>query len=286
MRLARCLGVAVAVALGWSVSARAQAVDRAPAPATSRQVIDTVGASVNTPGLQNALTVAWSRRLGTSDAPLKKDAHLTFGVSQLLAPSYARIAPWVEYAPLSILDVRCGIEPSVYFPTYGTFAPFTSYDQDYSWDTVSEMEGSSALAVRLYVKPRVRVRVGPIVAFVQGEVERWQTNADAALIYEPWRDTLIRAAGATLVSETDALMVEHAVSGGKWSVGVTHDILSNVDSSATRIERAGVLVIREFAGKRFGLRAPTFVASAAYYLNDPSKEGTVYAWMALSFRVR
>jgi hypothetical protein len=165
-----------------------------PAPRRSREITDTVSTAVNPPGLQNALRVDWSRPLTASHRPLLADAHVAFGLDDLIAPSYRPVGAWAEYSPLSLFAVRAGVEPAAYFGTYGSLAVFERY-----------------------ARPTFEVRAGPVAAFVEGQLERWQSNAGGPLVYEPGRDTLIRTSGDALAAESIAGLLEHHVADGTWS---------------------------------------------------------------------
>ena len=95
----------------------------------SRRVTEeSVGASYNRLGLQHVFGVRWTRPLIRSRRPLLEGAHVSGGLSHTLTPSYMRVGAWAEVAPLSVLDVRAGLEPGAYFGTFGSLMSYGSYD--------------------------------------------------------------------------------------------------------------------------------------------------------------
>jgi hypothetical protein len=71
---------------------------------------------------------------------------------------------------------------------------------------------------------------------------------------------------------------------GRLTAGLIHQ-LTYVDAApANQIQRLGVLVVRQFGAKRFGLRQPRLLATVAYYLDDPWKKHQLSAAVALGFK--
>ncbi len=66
--------------------------------------------------------------------------------------------------------------------------------------------------------------------------------------------------------------------------GLIHQLTLVYDAPANKIQRLGVIVIREFGSKRFGLPHPRLTAVVSYYLDDPSKKRQLSAALALAFK--
>ena len=103
-----------------------------------REITGQLGASFNNPGLQNTLDVAWAKPLSTSANPLFADARVAAGVVSVTTPTMTRAGGWVEYAPLSIVAVRAGVEPIFYFGSFTSLMPFPAYDATFDQDVLSE----------------------------------------------------------------------------------------------------------------------------------------------------
>ena len=89
---------------------------------------NTLGVQANPIGLEDHLTLQWTWGLSDSPNPFLADAHFAAGVSNHFSPAYDRLELWVELSPLSVLDLRAGVEPLVYFGTFGHIVAFPSYD--------------------------------------------------------------------------------------------------------------------------------------------------------------
>ena len=125
-------------------------------------------------------------------------AHAAAGITHSLTPSYTRLGAWVELSPLSVLDLRAGVEPGAYFGTFGSLQSFASYTDRFD-DAARNAQGNSArpgTGSRLYFSPTLKMRVGPFVAASGADLEWWRSSASGPLYYEPARDTLLNV-GAT-----------------------------------------------------------------------------------------
>src|SRR5688572_16924157 len=84
-----------------------------------RRLANTLGTSVNPIGLQDEIVLGWTWGLSRSRNPFLSDAHVAVGVSNNFSPAYDRLELWAEVSPLSVLDLRAGLEPVFYFGTFG-----------------------------------------------------------------------------------------------------------------------------------------------------------------------
>jgi len=136
-----------------------------PPSGVQRVVSGQLGAAVNEPGLRNTLEVSWNRPLSSSNSPLLADAHLSAGLVSITTPSLARLGGWIEYSPLSILDIRAGIEPTAYFGTFHSLLSFGAYTDPYDRETREARDDeTSGTGSRSYVAPTLKVRAGNLVA--------------------------------------------------------------------------------------------------------------------------
>ncbi len=256
--------------------------------AFSRLTEESFGASVNPLGVQNLLEVRWTRPLSSSPRPVLSDAHVAFGVRHALTPSYTRLGPWVEVAPLSVLSVRAGVDPSAYFGTFSSVLSFPGYTAAFDDDArrARGSEARAAVAARMYVAPTVRMKVGHVVGTSTAEVEWWRTSAKGPLFYEPERDTLLATDGGRCLVTTSALLWHHDMGPrGALLFGATHRLTYVSAAPANRSQRLGVVVVRPLGTRRFGVARPQVLASVTRYFDHPSRDGGWWAAAGLSFGI-
>jgi hypothetical protein len=258
-----------------------------PQPETSRELRGQLGASYNNAGLQNTLELSWLRPASSSTHPMLAGAHFGAGIVHALTPTQMRLGGWVQYSPLSILDIRAGVDPSVYFGTFNSLQGFDSYDDSFDTDARKARAGAKAgLSMRTYVAPTLKLKAGPIVASATAELEWWRSNAAGDFFYEPTRDTLLRSAGDRMISTTGIVMYQQAMGEGTLAIGALHTTARVSDAPLNDIQKLGAIAIREYAGARFGLPRPKVTLVVARYLDDRSKEGQWTAAVAVGFRSR
>lgn len=132
-------------------------------PQGPRRVLDeSLGISVNKLGLQHVLDLRWVWPLTSSRKALLADAHASAGVSSFITSSYTRLGAWVEIAPLSIFDIRAGVEPGAYFGTFGSLLNFGSYAEPFNDDVRTERKDQArpGSGSRLYVSPTFKIKKG------------------------------------------------------------------------------------------------------------------------------
>ena len=256
------------------------------APRGPKRVLDeSLGFSVNKLGLQHVLDLRWIRPLTASRNPLLADAHVSAGLSHVITPSYTRLGAWVEVAPLSIFEIRAGAEPGVYFGTFGSLMSFGSYADPFDDNArdARKAEARWGTGTRLYLSPTLKMKLGPLVAASSADLEWWRSNADGPLYYEPARDTLLKVGGDRVLNTSSALLRQHDLGDkGKLSYGLGHYLTYVFDAPANRSQRIGVIVVRQFGPRRFGLHAPRIGSQVSYYLSDPSRKGQLTASLGMS----
>ena len=250
-----------------------------------RGVTGQLGASVNNVGLQNTIAVVWAKPLSRSSHPLLAGASVSAGVVNVTTPTMTRTGGWVEYAPLSILAVRAGVEPVVYFGTFSSLMPFDSYDNSYDEDVLFEKQGTTAgVGVRSYITPAIQFRAGPVAARVTADFEHWRSSADSPYFYEATRDQLLASGGDELINLTGVALFEHEVRDGSLSVGLFHGLTRVFAAGGNRSQRLGVIAVRQFAVTHLRLPRPSLTAVLYRYLDDPSKKHTWGGAIAVGFQ--
>ena len=259
-----------------------------PPAETVRELRGQLGASINNAGLQNTLELSWMRGISRSTHPLLSGAQVGGGVVHALTPTQMRLGAWFQYSPLSVLDIRAGFDPSVYFGTFNSLQGFDSYADPFDTDTRKARGGGKAgYSTRLYVSSTLKMKAGPIVASATGDLESWRSNASSAYFYEPTRDTLLKTRRDGLGAMSAVLMYQHGMGEGTFSVGALYAGSRVFDApESNSVEKLGAIAIREFGGERFGLPRPRLTLVVARYLEDPSKQGEWTAAAAIGFSSR
>ncbi len=259
--------------------------EEAPSKGSAPLLDESLGFSVNKLGLRHTLDLSWRRSLNTSPNPFLRDAHLSVGLSHILTPSYTRLGAWVELAPLSILEVRAGAEPGAYFGTFGSLMSFASYGAPFDDASRDARKGDARAGTgsRLYVSPTFKMKVRALVVASSADFEWWRSSANGPLYYEPSRDTLLKVAGDSMVATSTVLLRQHDLVGrGTLSYGLIHNLTYVFDAHENRSQQIGVVVIRQFGPRRFGLHAPRVGGRVSYYLSDPSRKGQLTAAAGVS----
>jgi hypothetical protein len=251
----------------------------------TREWRNTFGVMVNVVGLEDILDVTWTWKLSDSKNPLLSDAHVTLGATNTFSPAYDRVGGWVEVSPLSILDLRAGVEPTFYFGLFNSLQDFAGYDSPFDEDFRDENNDSYAgLALRTYVAPTLKLKVGRVAAVYGIEVEWWRAGGDGPFFYEPARDTLLESDGDRVVRTSGALLFELRRGAGRQTLlGPTHQLMRVEGARRNQVQRAGLLLLHDLGPRRFGLSRPQLIVQVARYIDDPFKEDELWALAAIRF---
>jgi hypothetical protein len=252
-----------------------------------RRLANTLGTSVNPIGLQDELTLSWTWGLSQSKNPFLSDAHVALGVSNHFSPAYDRLEMWVELSPLSVLDLKAGLEPVFYFGTFGHLVGFPSYDADFSKDAREAIKDQavSRTGYRYHFSPTFKIKLGRIIGRAGAGFEWWRVYAPGEFFYEPTRDTLLDSDGDALLTLSNLLLYEFPPrpEGRKLLAGLFHDRIDVYDAPRNLRQRLGPIAVWTLGDRRFGVREPTVVGCVFSYLDDPSKDGELGGFLALSF---
>jgi len=251
-----------------------------------RALTNTLGVQANPIGLEDHLTLQWSWDLSDSTNPFLADAHFAAGVSNHFSPAYDRLELWVELSPLSVLDLRAGVEPLVYFGSFGHIVAFPSYDAPFGKEALEAVKDQavSATGVRYHFTPIFKIKLGRVVARTAATFEWWRVDAPGPFFYEPWRDTLLDAEGDELLALSSQLLYEFPGSGGKKILaGAYHELVDVHDAPQNRRQRLGPLVLWTLGAKKLGVREPTVIGTVYTYVEDPNRDGELGGFLALTF---
>lgn len=290
-RISNWLPGLAAAAMLVSASAAAQTLPAggpgAERPAVTTEVRTQIGASYNNPGLQQSLEWSARRLLRPGARALFADAHLSTGAQAVVSPSYARLNLWAQYAPLSVVTLRVGVEPAQYFGTFDSLMSFERQDLAFDNDTRRDRGGAGpGRALRLYVTPTLRARAGAWSAQLSGDVERWSAS-DGPWFYEPTRDTLLQSKGSTLMAARTVVLREHVSRRGtRVGLGAIHTLQQVNRGRLNQVQRVGALTTVQSDGRWRWLRRPAGALVVARYLDDPSKDGGWTAMFTLATTLR
>ena len=280
------LAVTLACALVPAAAAQTAPAGETSGPGVQRAYRGQLGASINNPGLQQTLELVWTKPTSSSANPLLSDAHVAAGVVHILTPAVTRLGGWVEYSPLSVLDLRAGADPSSYFGTFNSLMSFDAYSDPFDSDTrEAQGDGEAGVGLRLYFAPTLKMKAGPVVMQASVELDRWWSSAAGPLFFEPRLDTLISTSGGGLANSSALAMYQWSLGrGGTLSAGAIHQQTYVFDAPANRIQRVGFIAVRDFGRDRFWLPNPRLTIILWYFLDDPSRKGQWGGAVAIGFR--
>ena len=235
---------------------------------------ETFGGSVNNLGLQQTLEASWRWPLGRSAHPLFSDAHFAAGLTNHLSPAYVRLGGWAAWAPLSVLELRAGVEPVYYFGIVGSLIGFPSQHAVFDEDARRALrpQAVSGKGARFYFAPTVRGRLGRLIASATLDLERWDVDGPGAYFYEPMRDTLLASDGDSLWRTSAVVLRESAGRDGRRLLaGLHHEFMRVRGAPTNDMHRLGPLAVWTLGHRRFGVDDPTLLVNVYYYLEDPYK---------------
>ena len=86
-----------------------------------------------------------------------------------------------------------------------------------------------------------------------------------------------------MLGVSSVFLRQHALRGREGlSYGLAHHVTYVFDAPGNRSQLIGLIVVRQFGPKRFGLHAPRIGSQVSYYLSDPSRKGQITASLGLS----
>jgi len=235
----------------------------------------------------DSVDVTWTKPINHRLDLLHKDAHVATGVTTRIAPAFLRIGPWFEYSPLSIVDLRVGVEPVYYFGTFKAFLPFERPSANFDDEVIQARQGEAAagFAGRVYFSPTLKARAGAVVARVRAEVARYKAEkAGDPFFYEPVLDTLVKAEGSTVLTlEALALREIELGVGQKLLLGPVYDLTSVSEASINRKQDIGLIAAWSKTGAFHALKDPSVAAKVVYFLQDPVRRHEPAAFVTFAF---
>ncbi len=269
------------------MSGAAQAQEPPSGDPWKRRFENTFAFVLNPLGIQDAFEVSWTKRLNNSEELLHKDAHIGVGASSKLTPAFERVGAWFEYSPLSVIDLRLGVEPVYYFGTYKVFLPFDRAGARFDDEVIEARvkEAASGFAGRVYFSPTLKAKAGSLVFRVRAEISLWKAQSKGEpFFYEPGWDTLIKASGSTVLTVEALALREFQLRGGKTLLlGPVYDLTSVSEARVNRKQDVGLLAVWSKSGSFHALKDPTVAAKIIYFLQDPWRRHQPAAQIAFVF---
>src|SRR5262249_35545732 len=150
---------------------------------------------------------------------------------------------WLELSPLSVLDLRAGVEPVAYFGTFHSLLSYRGYGDAFDdASRSSRRDAQAGLAGRAYIAPALKARFGRLVVRSRAELEWRRPGVRGPLFYEPGRDTLLRSSGDRLLAGESMLLWTFKDSGSRRLLaGPVHEILQVDAAPANRRQSLGIL---------------------------------------------
>jgi hypothetical protein len=258
-----------------------------PSRAWQRRIDNTFVFVLNPLGIMDSVDVTWTKPINHRLDLLHKDAHVAVGVINRVAPAFLRVGPWFEYSPLSIIDLRVGVEPIYYFGTFKAFLPFESASANFDDEVIQARQGEAAhgFAGRVYFSPALKARAGAVVARVRAELAYYKAQkAGEPFFYEPVLDTLVRAEGSTVLTlEALALREFELGRGQKLLLGPVYDLTSVSEASVNRKQDIGLIAAWSKSGAFHALKDPSVAAKVVYFLQDPVRRHEPAAFFTFAF---
>lgn len=269
--------------------------DAAPVAATAsagrpweRRIDNTFFFVLNPLGIMDSLDVSWTRRINRSNDLLHKDAHLATGLMNRFTPAFARVAGWFEYSPLSVVDLRVGVEPICYFGTFKALLPFESASADFDDDVIRQRQKQAAagFAGRVFFSPTLKAKAGSVVARARAELSYYKApEAGEPFFYEPILDTLVKAKGSTVLTfEALALREFDLGRGRKFLLGPVYDLTTVRQAPGNRKQDIGVIAAWSKSGAFHSVSEPALAAKIVYFLEDPVRRHEPAAFLTIGFR--
>jgi hypothetical protein len=265
---------------------------------------------LNPVGLEDQVRFGIQHRLSEeSDGPLRRDSFLFAGIAPRINPAFVKIGPSVEIQPLSLLNLRIGLEYVQLFGTFGFLqsygSPVDEYDDKriatcstrsaldqcrYQGPDGSEVVGatevrsSAASGLHLMIEPTLQLRFGPLALRNKLAIEYWSmgTRPGDRMFYDVTLDTLVPKRGWVIANDLDLLMVTRF----RLSAGVRYSLVQSLYQDSdfrpgedrspadNMVQRLGPMISYSFFDRGFtAFNRPTLLLSVAWYIDHRYRMG-------------
>lgn len=265
---------------------------------------------LNPIGLEDQIRFGLQRRLSEEgDGPLKRDSFLFAGIAPRVNPAFIKIGPSFEIQPLSIFNLRFGVEYVQLFGTFGFLQSYGSAADEYDDKRIaacstksaleqcryqtaagtevvgaSELRNSPAGGLHLMIEPQIQLKFGPVALRNKLAVEYWSmgTRPGDRTFYDVTLDTLVPRRGWVIANDLDALFVTRfrLAAGVRYSVVQAlyqeSDFREGEDRSPAdnTVQRLGPMVSYSFFDRGYtAFNRPTLLLVVSWYVDHRYRMG-------------
>lgn len=231
----------------------------------------------NPVGIEDQIRAGVQLRVFHKEGPLFRDNFFHFGVYPKINPAYLKLGPSVEIQPLSVFNLRVGVELVEFFSTFGFLQSFAAPTAQYSDSDLdagfAAGRNYSTSGVHVMFEPLVQARVGPIALRDKFAAEYWRMNVhDGDTVwYDATLDTLVPANGWVLTNDLDVLYLTKfgLTVGARWSLVKPIYSAGAIPAGASdnSHQRLGPIVAYTFFDRGYTrFNKPSLLVIAAWYL--------------------
>lgn len=243
---------------------------------------------VNPLGLEDQLRIGLQQVLYDKESPALRDNFIFFGAAPKLNPAFLKFGPAIEIQPLSVFNLKLGME---LFRWFGSFSYMQSfYSPLANWSDSAIERGKDAgrnyvtTGIHVIIEPTIRLKVGPIAVVNRFSAEYWHMGVHTGdtVFYEPTEDTAVPANGWVLTNDLDVLYLTkfRFVAGVRYSVVAPQYSAADlkpgdvVDASTNRQQRIGPLFAYTFFRRGYAhFDNPTLVLIVNWYVEHRFRTG-------------
>lgn len=273
--------------------ARAErAADGFVPPPKHRVVLNNLfGLRLNPMGVEDQLRLGYQLRLLDRSSKWLRDTFFFAGIAPRLNPAFVKIGPSVEIQPVSIFNLRLGIEYMGFFGSLGFLQSYPSalaaYD-DRSMKAAQDAGGNyRSGGLHVMIEPTVTLKLGPVVLRDKVAFEYWRMNLRQGdrLFYEITLDTLVPGRGWVITNDLDVLYV-HPNPRYRFTLGLRYSMVKplythgdfapgdDADREDNQHQRLGPLFAYTFFDHGYArFDRPTLIVMASWYLDARYRRG-------------
>jgi hypothetical protein len=183
-------------------------------PSLSRHALyytNLLGMSTNPLGLTDEFRIGYRLRLIQRPGILFEDTHLDVHGYTYVTPAYIHVGPFIELAPLAILNFTARYTFVGYFSTFGLLQSFPTPTADYGPTTFNQRddagEAYATTGHNVVLTGRLQGKIGPVAARneVTAQWSKTRLQGDDTVFYEQTLDLLVPNGGWVLQNDLDLL---------------------------------------------------------------------------------
>jgi hypothetical protein len=215
----------------WSTMASAQTLTQSGPPQFRFIHRNTLAVRFNPLGLLYDGRFAFRVRLYESQSIALRDNYVGIGLAPTASPAFARIGPYVEFSPLTILNIWAAFQYVQYFGTFNLFQSFPSANSNFSDSQISSrgllpkedvQRGYVTNGWELTLGASLQVKVKSVVMRSQARLIRadMKLREGDTVYYDQFYDVLSANRGWAFTNDLDVLwqgLENKLVAGGRYT---------------------------------------------------------------------